>query len=79
MSAPQTLETRRLGTLAELERFCEAVRETLADEPHGLSDNGLGESVHVAPAIRLSLVKDTLTDGSAVYDVRLEKTGREGV
>lgn len=55
------LTSARITNLTELEQFCEAVRETVEDRD--------GDTVYLETDIRLTLVKERLTDGSHVYDI----------
>lgn len=80
----EILEAARVTTLAEFERFLDDVRELLTDDPElvkcGLASfNAIGEAVHVRGCKRFALVKETLSDGSAVFDilVRGDRAGWE--
>ena len=69
--ADTVIHTDRITNLGQLERFCEAVRDAIAAErvPGLLTSPAMGEDVMTAGAVRCSLVKRTLTDGSAVFDI----------
>ena len=56
------ITTARITNLTELEEFCKAVRE---------STDGLhGDVVYLETDLRLTLIKERLTDGSHVYNIQ---------
>jgi hypothetical protein len=57
----KTLDSARITNLTELEQFCEMVRETAKERD--------GDTVYLETDMRLTLVKERLTDGSHVYDI----------
>jgi hypothetical protein len=52
----------RITNLTELEQFCEMVRLTVTEDD--------GDVVYLNTDIRLTLVRERLTDGSHVFDIR---------
>lgn len=72
-----SLHGANITTLAELERFCEDVRNALSLEEGEVGEqsfNAVGETTYVkAPTttLRMALIKERLSDGSHVYDIQV--------